>query len=401
MFDFFKPTDYLYIKILSINQLMKIFGYDITSKRSADKASNAGAFISAVFSGNRTLQDYSSLNLSAVFRAIDLISDSVATLPIITEYADTQNLFDNIVNMGRYQWLKLTVQSVIKNGNSFTYIRRNSNGVPYELLFLPSTAVNINYDEITDRLYYTVTNKKNIFNVSPQDMLHFRRWTFDGINGRSLLTFAKNAVEIATKTEESANDYFNRDFKGFIKTSAQLSPDKQRELEQNFSFFLQNKQAAVLGQSMDFQQLQQDNANDSQLIEARTYNVKDIARFFGIPQQLLTGESGAYNSLSQAQQEFLIRTVQPYITMLEQELTAKLHEKINLNENEMLRLTTAERAEYINKLLTNGVISINEARAELDLEPIAGGDKHIIAYTKVEDNTINNEETIKQDGENI
>ena len=34
-------------------------------------------------------------------------------------------------------------------------------------------------------------------------------------------------------------------------------------------------------------------------------------------------------------------------------------------------------------------MSINEARQVLNLQPVEGGDKHVIAYTKIDDNTIN------------
>ena len=376
---------------------MEIFGLHIDT-RNANSDRTENTFFTSLFGGASRRTDYTALNLSAVFRAIDLISDSVATLPIITEFEETQNLFDNIVNLGRYEWLKLIVQSIIKNGQAFTYIERDSNRTPVRLLYLQHQEVIVNYDQITSKLYYTVTGRQGINNVQPQDMLHFRKLTFDGVNGRSILTFARLAIDIAQRTEDKANDYFDSNFKGLLKTAAQLTPQKQREIESNFEYFLKNKTAAVLSNGMQFDEIKGDNANDSQLIQAREYSVKDIARFFGIPQQLLTGEAGAYNSLEQAQQEFLTRTLQPYITLIEEELSTKLHEKINLNEGEMLRLSTAEKAQYINTLLSNGVLSINEAREELGLTRIDGGDRHIIAYSNIEDNTINNGQTT--DGNN-
>ena len=371
---------------------MKLFGYNISSRNGNTQKTSVTTTEMPLFSsviGKYGRQQMTAMNLSAVFRAIDLISDSVACLPIETENEDTQALFDNITPyLGRYEWLKLTVQSIIKFGQSFTYIEKK-NGIPYRLRFLTSSSVNVNYNELTDELTYTVTGKKGILNVAPSDMLHFRRFTWNGVDGKSILTFASSAIEIASKTENSASEYFDSDFKGLLSSPDNLSPTKQREIETNFSYFLQNKSAAVLSGGLTFQELKQDNANDSQLIEAREFNVKDIARFFGIPQQLLTGESGAYNSLEQAQQEFLTRTLQPYITLIEQELSMKLHENIQLNEGEMLRLSTSAKADYLNKLLSSGVISINEAREEISLEPIEGGDKHIIAYTNINDNTIN------------
>lgn len=372
---------------------MKIFGLNINKRNGEGIVPENPSFIN-IFGVPSDMQGGAML-LSAVYRSVNLIADSVAVLPIVTEYDATQNIFDNIRHMSRYQWLRLICQSIMLNGNAFTFIRRQ-NGVPVELVYLTPQSVTINYDEVTDRLTYQVVNKSKINIVQPQDMLHFRKFSYNGIEGKSIIAFAKNAIGISKQTEDSASDYFSNSFRGFLTTEDNLSPDKQKEIENNFSYFLKTKTAGVLTGGLQFQELRKDSANDSQLIDAREFNVEDIARFFGIPQCLLTGKQGAYNSLTQAQNEFYKRTLQPYITLIEEELTKKLMENINLDEKAMLRMDGTEEANYINTLLTNGVLSINEARAMLDLEPIANGDKHIIAYTKISDNTIEGNEDNKE-----
>lgn len=372
---------------------MKIFGLNINKRNGEGIVPETPSFIN-IFGVPSDMQGGAML-LSAVYRSVNLIADSVAVLPIVTEYDETQNIFNNIRHMSRYQWLRLIVQSIMLNGNAFTFIRRQ-NGVPVELVYLTPQSVTINYDEVTDRLTYQVVNKSKINIVQPQDMLHFRKFSYNGIEGKSIIAFAKNAIGISKQTEDSASDYFSNSFRGFLTTEDNLSPDKQKEIENNFSYFLKTKTAGVLTGGLQFQELKKDSANDSQLIDAREFNVEDIARFFGIPQCLLTGKQGAYNSLTQAQNEFYKRTLQPYITLIEEELTKKLMENINLDEKAMLRMDGTEEANYINTLLTNGVLSINEARAMLDLEPIANGDKHIIAYTKISDNTIEGNENNKE-----
>jgi hypothetical protein len=82
--------------------------------------------------------------------------------------------------------------------------------------------------------------------------------------------------------------------------------------------------------------------------------------------------------------------------MIEEELNRKLIKSnergvyVNLNENAILLTDKSATANYYSTLVNNGVISRNEARKALGLNPIEGGDDIIIPYTKVEDNTIGN-----------
>lgn len=51
-----------------------------------------------------------------------------------------------------------------------------------------------------------------------------------------------------------------------------------------------------------------------------------------------------------------------------------------------------DSANYYNTLVSSGILSVNEVRNELGFEPIEGGDNHIIAYTDIEQNTINKDD---------
>ena len=66
--------------------------------------------------------------------------------------------------------------------------------------------------------------------------------------------------------------------------------------------------------------------------------------------------------------------------------------KINLVESFILRTDKAAQASYYSTLAQSGILSINEIRSELGYNSIEGGDKNIIAYTKINDNVINQNE---------
>ena len=85
--------------------------------------------------------------------------------------------------------------------------------------------------------------------------------------------------------------------------------------------------------------------------------------------------------------------------MIENEFNRKLlnpsetYLSIVLETNEILRTDKSAQSNYYSTLLGNGVLSINEVRKEIGYNGIGDdGDKHIIAYTDISQNTIDNNE---------
>ena len=142
------------------------------------------------------------------------------------------------------------------------------------------------------------------------------------------------------------------------------------------------------------------SASDAQLLEARQFNVVDIARFFGINPVLLGENNGvSLGSMEQIQQQFISYTLQPYITLIEEEFNRKLLKpseysyKIELDTTALIKSDKTATASYYSTLLDKGVLCINEVRKELGYNQIDGGDNHLIAYTDVTQNSINNTPT--------
>ena len=135
------------------------------------------------------------------------------------------------------------------------------------------------------------------------------------------------------------------------------------------------------------------------MLESRQFSVTDIARFFGVS-PILLGDLSAktnLNTFEALQNDFLVHTLQPYIVMIENELNRKLLKQsetnlsITLETNEILRIDKAAQSNYYSTLISSGVLSINEVRKEIGYNGIGeDGDKHVIPYTDINQNLINN-----------
>lgn len=391
---------------------MKFFGYELR------KASDENERCSCCNENDALLfslisSEWSAMNLSTVFRCVDLISDSVAGLPIrvIKESAGCKNemknhslniVFSNGIsnNLTVYHFMKLLIQSVLLKGNGFALIERGIDGTVTGLKFLESGDVNIHYDKARkSSLYYTcnlIQNKK----IEPINMIHLRKYSNDGVNGKSILSYAIRSIKLANASESQATKFFSSgcNLSGVLKVNSTLTKEQRQNIHESWNKSMVNGGSglAIIQGNMDFQQISL-SPEDSQLLGSRLFQVDELCRFFGV-NPVLIGElsHSSYNSLEAAQQEFLLHTLQPYINMVEQELTAKLFKpserglRINLDETAILRTDKTALASYYKTLLDTGVVCINECRKELGYNEIEGGDKHIIAYTDINQNTISN-----------
>lgn len=394
---------------------MSIFDIFKTEKRSNTTQVQETTFTpygDALLFGQVQLNGYSAQNLSSVFRCADLISDSVSILPIrvVGKENHPLNLVfkSGLYNMSKQQFMKLLIQSVLLKGNGFALIERAKDGTVISLRFLQSDDVQVHFDKNKpSTLYYTcslIPQKK----IEPINIIHLRKYSIDGYNGRSVLTYAAKSIKLSQNAEANATDFYEkgRNLSGVLKVDGNVTKNQRDTIHEQWNGAMVNGGTglAILQGNMTYTPIQL-NAADSQLLESRLFQVSEIARFFGINPVLLGDLShSSYSTLEAAQQEFVLHTLWSYVIMVEQEFTAKLLKpsesnlSIELDENYILKTDKNTQANYYNSLLSNGVLSINEVREKLGYEPIEGGDAHTIPYTKIEDNLINKKQDTEDDG---
>ena len=351
------------------------------------------------------------IGLSAFFAATNLISNSIALMPIsenqlndnkrtVVENSNITPLFYNMF-LTKFNVLKKIVEDVILKGNAYLYITRDEAGHPKSLTYLRPSQVAIQYNELTQDLYYLVTssNKVSKKKILDKDMCHFVMHSNDGVNGLSILSYATRTIDSANATEQSAKQFFDGgcSINGIIRLKNPLVSDKQRnEIRQNWSQIHGGDNCsgiAVLSGVEDFTPITSD-PNKSQMLETRRFNVTEIARWFNINPILLGDLSHtSYSDIEQANIEFVQHTLLPWIEMLQNELTRKLivnrKRYIDLDENTLLKSNKTNMANYCKTLVSGGIMTPNEARIQIGLNPMEGADDLVIPFTKISDNKVN------------
>lgn len=350
--------------------------------------------------------------LSALYRAVDLISDSIAELPVSVKRVVDKNresvkehplnlIFTNKTdsNITFFQLKKLLIQSVLLKGHGFAYIYRDREGNPKKLRFLKAGDVTVNYNERTDELTYTAS-KIQRGRIEPINMIDLKKFTYDGIHGVSIVKNAWRTIEIASAAENSANRFYKDGGSkiGYIKAVTPISAKQKQQIITDWASAYggenMSSRIAVLGNNLDYNSISVD-AEDAQLLETREFSVDEIARWFGVSPVLLGDLShSSYSTIEASLLQFLSQTLKPWIVLLEEEFTRKLLKPsesdlvIDIDDEAVLLSDKSTLANYYSTLLNAGVYSINEVRSKIGMSEVEGGDRHLIPFTNVNSNDI-------------
>jgi len=246
----------------------------------------------------------SDVSLSAVFSAIELISNTLAEIPIEVRQRDdnhqTHTLRQHAVKFAlsnsqttRFILIKCMVADMLKHGNGFAYLKRATDGTVTEIIYVPATEVNIFFNRNTRAVYYSV---QHVGKVLPADIIHIYMRSDDGINGISLLKFAARTVESANYVENAALDYFAKGMHsvGLLHAKSPMIGKQAEDAKKLVTGEINTTKAQnlvkFLPYDLEYTSLQNDPTK-SQLIEARKFNISEIARFFNLPLAMLDGQN--------------------------------------------------------------------------------------------------------------
>ena len=284
-------------------------------------------------------------------------------------------------------------------GDAFALIRRSMNGNFRELLPLPWGAVSPVRDPNNGGVRYYVNLPSHGISTwfEASDILHFPGLGFDDVTMRSMSVIqygARNAIGNALAMDE----YSGKFFEGGAHPSIVLSTDKQMSKEQvaalqaafaNKYAGLQNahRLPLVLTEGLSAKELSL-SAEDAQLLEARKFQVLDIARAFGVPGFMINESTGATSwgsGIESIGRSFVQYTLNPWLRKIEQELNRKLFPRdsgkfIEFYRDALIEGDSDAQGKYFRLALGgpgsgDGWMSKNEVRKAKRMAPVEGGDE--------------------------
>ncbi len=363
-------------------------------KRGLDFACCGGEFVISKRPGKR-----GALSISTVFACVEMISNSIAMMDINVKSKTTRSGISMIPLKNLFYKNKLSKFNLIKNlisdmllyGNSYCKLERATDGTVVGLKYLSAESVSPFFNDNVEDTYFLYKGER----LLPAELLHFFKNSYNGYIGIGILDYARRSFSISHAAEESALDYFSSglNINAIIHAT---QPMTQHQAEQAVRS-MQSTLTPTTGSGGKFKFLPYDikmepisqTAQDAQLIDTRTFNVEDIARFFNVPVSLLTDNN---QNAEQIMLQYLCQTLQPYIVLLEEELNRKLiHDDdfyFDFDERAVIRVDMKSTADYLSTLVSSAIISVNEAREMLGLQLKVDGDALSRPYTDTQQNLV-------------
>lgn len=354
------------------------------------------------------------MKLPAVNACIEIIADSIAKMPIYLMDSKTrERVTDNPVLelltsrpneiMTAFDYFKLMESRRIAYGNAYAIIIRDKFGIPCELLPVEAGYMTPFIDD-KGKLWYVGTNPKTgeYRKFWDCDIIHYKAFSVDGIEGVSYLKRGAMVIEAALQSQKYEKNFYANGARltGVLTTETDLTNQPKIVMEDGSKISIKDAiraswdkiysgadnayRTAVLDFGMKYTPISASN-KDAQFIESKAASIEDIGRLFNIPLYKLGVGKQTYASNVQASIEYMQRTLSPIVTPIEQEDTYKLltidqRTKLNLQirRNMMgeLRGDWASRADWYRTMSDIGAYSVNDILRYEDMPDVEGGDEH-------------------------
>lgn len=344
-----------------------------------------------------TVNTKTSLTFSAVYGCTKILSESMATMPIyITQrtYKGNEimqrhplNSFINkpYKNLTRYNWLQFGQASLSLWGNFYGRIIIQNGQFVGIKPWMPSMVKII---EKGGEIFY-VHEKEGSFPA--RDVFHVSGLVTDADSYKGLSPISQAAQTIGIGL---AADKFNAKFFGngahfnhVLQTDQKLSKEQYKNLKDSWGdrhtspdkwFDTPILEAGLTLKSMGIP------PEDSQLLQTRLFQIQDISRFYRVPLHMLNELSRSTNNNIEHQSlEFIKYTMTPWVTAWIQEFNDKLLTTEEIENNitfnfglkALMTNDPKTQSEKLSKLVYGGIMTPNEAREELGLNPLEEGNQ--------------------------
>ena len=377
--------------------------WDSSLWRMRGSASESGEFV----------DEHTALNYSAVYNAVSLISGTIASLPLhliqrkdkTKKLADDRKLYrlmheEANPNMSAMAFRETLIGHILLWGNGYAEKVRNGYGEIIELW--PITPHRVTPIMEGGKLVYRIRFDRNESLTLPREkILHIPGLGYDGFRGYSVISMARKSLGLAMAMETFGARFFGEGtHPGAIayhpgKLSQQAHDNLKKSLVDSASGLGKTHRLLLLEEGMKLETLGIP-PNDSQFLESRQFQIPEVARWFNLPPHKLKDLTrSSFSNIESEQLSFYRDSILPWLIRLEQNYNMQLLTKSDKelsgygrlyfkhSAEGLLRGESQARAEFYRQMFNIGVFSINEIRELEDMNPIEGGDIHLVPLNMI------------------
>lgn len=340
------------------------------------------------------------LQLSAVWACVRLISQTVASLPLVVyrktdkgREVDNDHWFARLMAgkpnqyQTRYEFLEHQIGNLALHGNM--YARKIELGGKVRGL-LPLNPLQVETKLVAGKVAHLFTMDGNVTALASDSVWH-ARMNGDLIVGRSPLQFGRNIFATAQGAEQATSKlYVNGGKKsGVLSFDKLLTHDQRKQIRENFDSLTTgtDDRLLVLEMGAKFDPISM-SPQDIELLASRRYSNEEICRWFGVPSVLVNDTAGSTtwgSGIEQIVLGFYKLNLRPYLEAIENSIATHLFSDADRATHEvefdfegLLRATQNDRYSGYQTGIAGGFLTPNEARAMEWLPAKDGGDQLLI-----------------------
>ena len=347
--------------------------------------------------------EQSSLGLSGVFRAVSLISGTLAMLPMRTLVERSPGQRDRVASFldtpggpdgpTPFEWRETILLHLLLHGNAFLLHVRGGAGQLVSLVPAHPLCVGVELKSMWPDGSPVVGGK--IFRVTMLDgsvvehdgstLTHIVGLCTDGVRGLSPIALARQSLGTAIAGDRAAAKMFSDGalISGLVSADGEDietdDADAIRDvIERRVSGWENAAGVRFINRRLKFTPWTMSSA-DAQFIESRAFQIEEVARWFGVPPHLLmqTDKQTSWGTGVETQNRAMGRTVlAPWASRIEQRLSRLLRGDrfVEFDFSGMERPAPEVEIALLNEQVRGGLMTLNEARAVRNLPPVPGGD---------------------------
>ena len=386
----------------------KFFGktYEI-KKQELPALSDDSGWISYLAGAGYEISSTQALKVAAVFRCIDIISKTIASLPLFLmketakgkEKAREHQLFNLVYSQPNrhttaYEFWQMYVANLLLMPKAVAKIERDRRGYITGLWNIPTSRVSdIHINNVNgERYLYVTLNDGSKETLRDGEFISTPSFMYSN-KPENPLKIASEVLGLSRDLTRYAQSTFSQGVNpgGFIESPAGLSDNAYSRLKDDF-----NKNYAGVVNAGKFIILEEGtkaniftrDMEKTQNLESRKFAIQEVCRIFGVPPHLcMDMENATFSNIEQQSLEFVRDCINPLTVRLEQTLSKDLltnEEKqkyyFHFNLNGLMRADFGTRMAGYATARQNGWMSANDIRELEDMNRIPadeGGDAYL------------------------
>ena len=341
-------------------------------------------------SAGENVSNINAPKVATVYACVSLISNTIASLPFrLYRETDSGNilmpgLIDDIVRKqpnqyyNSYDFRKAMMTNLLLRGNAYVLPMRDGASLAgIELIDNDHVTIDTTSGEL---IYQLRLNNGINMRLLPEQIIHLKLWTIDGINGVSPIAYAKETIGTSLSATKHLGSFYGRGAtpKGILQIQGTIrDADRVRQIGEQFDQRYAGANAggtAILTEGAEYKPVALSN-RESQFLETLRFGVEEICRLYSVPPHKIGHLEGAgyANSIEAQNAQFVTDCIRPIVEMIEMEFTNKLlsgSRKFNLDLRALMRGDIMTQVQRNVSYWNIGVLSANDIRKDEGLDPI-------------------------------